>query len=792
MIDKLTKNLTLFYQMSLVAVMIAALSVIFYFWKLGFIDGSRSRDLHKAGFTLERLSEGKGLNEVKGYILKENPKKSLEKIELLENEMESLNKLVEDNKFQESFDELQRLKTGVANLISFPKTSKVLSVFNDKMENFAEYVQRNNWRTLTRMSSRVLSESRDPLSGMKLRKTVKSIEKDFNSMIKITEKSVLSRADKSEINSRISNLKVETEMLNKYLDERDLSISLLGNFQKRFTSWIETISPDLSLQKLQVERMGRYYVMGVLGILGLAGGLFFIGFIFNRWQISRSQNNLEESIKSLISSGIIDGEEFQAEKFSEDFQDYAKRTSNYINKRMSFGSIFQETLPFSSVMLDKNLKVEWTNKQFCMDWEITEDEATQDYMSWDYLSKLTNLGHDDPVIEALKNDVAGIYQIQVRPTEEAETKPYEMFVAPVKREGQKKIMLFFYPLLSMRETIKDQAVSIVNPIDKTLRLFIEDEYATADKKQLRKEYEVGGIEKMLDMFESFHQKREREIKELNDQIEMLNHFIAQTQNSAESAFDINAEAYETAKEQVQHLRSFKDGVISLSDTAKTLESYLGDLSKEFGETLEDLNIFQKDFTSLKNSVEDMSVSLPNLDSLKEEIKAQRSKASEAKSRLGQGLASMIHIKKGISHPEIVKKFQSAYERIYSQFEELDKVQTDLDKKLAQLEINLSKTQMLTTSAQQGVLGLHSYQNFSVIKAKKDKRVQLNSRAGHLQGRAASSEEMIIATLQAFYKGHKENLKRHSDVAKALDLPEGNFANFMESEKQSSSVSETTM
>ncbi len=45
MIEKLNKNLTQFYQISLVAIMLAALGAVFYFWKLGFIDGSRSKDL---------------------------------------------------------------------------------------------------------------------------------------------------------------------------------------------------------------------------------------------------------------------------------------------------------------------------------------------------------------------------------------------------------------------------------------------------------------------------------------------------------------------------------------------------------------------------------------------------------------------------------------------------------------------------------------------------------------------------------------------------------------------------
>ncbi|MEX0799416.1 MAG: hypothetical protein WD025_08220 [Bacteriovoracaceae bacterium] len=776
MIEKLTKNITQFYQISFIAIMLAALGLIFYFWKLGFIDGSRSKELHKAGYTLENLQKGAPALALKKSILKENPKKVVEEIEILEKEMQTLHRLVEDESYLKVFEELQKTKTSAADMLSFQKSSKVVSVFNDKMENFSEFAQKNNWRTLTRMSQRVLSVSQQKMSADTLPKAVETIEKDFASMVKVTENSVLSRAEKSEIISRITSLKTETGMLKKFLMERESALELANSAQVLLSKWLNQIAPELSYQKLKMERMGRYYVMGMLGILGLASSLFFLGFFFKKWSSKKSRLWLEENLKELMADGIIGRGELKEELFSEDFQEFAQRTSEYVNKRMSFGAIFQDALPFSSLMLDKNLKVEWANKQFCSDWEMSEDEAGKDYMSWDYLSKLTNLGHDDPVLEALKNDVAGIYQIQIRPNEDAETRPYEMFVSPVKYNHQKKIMLFFYPLLSMRETIKDQAVSIVNPIDKTLRLMLEDRFERLDKQearedseQLRKEYEIGGITNILDMFEKLATKASDEKRRLLNQIEMLYASFEKAQASSDQVYDLNAQAFSSSKEQIKDLKAFKEGVIALTEAAKSFEGFHRERNKTFKEVLNSLEKAQNDFGTLKNSMEDMAVSLPDLDALKEAIKSNRAAASESKAKLAQGLANFIHIKKGISHPEVVKKFQTGYEKVYGHFQEMDERYIGLDRRLVQLEVALSKTQMIINSAQNSTNQLKTSQDLAAVKTQMERNSQVEERGSELEGKASESEELIVGSLQALYKGYKENLKRQALIAKNLEI-----------------------
>ena len=140
----------------------------------------------------------------------------------------------------------------------------------------------------------------------------------------------------------------------------------------------------------------------------------------------------------------------------------------YFEKRMSFGSIFQEALPLSAILLDKNLKVIWANNQFCDDWCISEEEIKKDYMSWDFLNKLTNIGNDDPVLEALKYNVAGIYQVKIKANDEAEVRPFEMFVSPTSYQGETRVMLFFYDLTNLEQTIQEQAKGILNPVKSSL------------------------------------------------------------------------------------------------------------------------------------------------------------------------------------------------------------------------------------------------------------------------------------------------------------------------------------
>lgn len=767
MIEKLSRNLNQFYHVSLVLIMVATLGTIFYFWNLGFVDGSRNKELHKVNYVLEQIQSKLPLKEIKATVYNENAKTAISKVETLESDLEKINGLVEDEKYPEVKKEIQDVKTSIANLISFPKTVKVFSVFNDKLEKFNTYVDGKGWRTLTRTSSRILNITTGHINRKELAKLISTINKDFAYMAQVTDNSVLPSADKSEILSRISNLEVETTMLAKYLEEKKFFIDTINNFETNMNEWIAKVSPELSFQKIQVEQMGRYYLMGLFGILGLVSTIFFTSFFFQKWHRNKAQAELEDFLEKFISEGMVDTKPQDLKTFSKRFQNFSEQTAGYIDKRMSYGSIFQEALPLSSIMLDKNLKVTWANQQFCDDWELSEDEINKDYLSWDYLSKLTNIGDNDPVLEALKHNIAGIYQVQIKVNEKSEVRPYEMFVSPVKYNKQTKIMLFFYPLMSLQETIRDQAISIVNPIKRSLSLIARGEYTDENKEALYKEFEIAGITPVMGEFNDLVSQFSEEKNQLYDQIEILYSKLDSFADLTDDIEKANFKAAESNRGQVKDIKAFKTDIIDLSYLGKEAEALSLHELKTIDKTVRAFNSNFTKVTELKSIVEEMSISMPKFTVFKEDIKAQKNLLNDTKLRLAHSIAQLIHVKKKITDPATVERFANSFDRVNSEFQKLDSISFDLEKKLTNLEVMLSKGQMIVNDINLKMDNFDTKSEAKILTESMSELKEFNQRAQTIEGKISGIEDGIVEKLRSLYTHTKTNLEESRDIAELM-------------------------
>lgn len=769
MFKSLNNSITKYYQFSFILIMVSTLGAVFYFWKLGFIDGSRGKALNKASFTYESLNEDNFSEEITKIINTQNYKNSLDYIERFAKKASYIDSILTHETYDEFNKNLNSLKSQTIKLISSPKTAKVLTVLNSKLDKFNDFVNTNNWRTLTRMSSRVMGQTRGRVSPKELSSLVNNVNNDLEQMVKITENSVLADRDKAEVKSRISNLMVETSMLKKFVSQKELFASALTNLVKSQKKWFEGIGPELSMQKLQVERMGRYYLMGMLGVVGLTFSLFLIGILFGKRQDKKSQDQMENIFEELINENILNQVMLhpENENFTQNFKQFISQISDYVNKRMSFGTIFQEALPFSSIMLDKNLKVNWANKQFSEDWKISQEEATKDYMSWDYLNKLTNIGYDDPVMEALKHNVAGIYQIQIKPDQDSEVRPYEMFVSPVRYNNEKKIMLFFYPLTSIHETIKDQAKSIMNPIQKTVFHLRDRSFDNLDLNQLRSEYAIGGIESMLDYFIEMDEALKTDKKDLTQKIGELYKEIEELESIQDELLAMNAHAFRNSKGQIDYLKDFKEGVISLSSEAKNTNKDGKDIYTLLAETFNKLDQKSKELNTLTKSYEDLQNSLPNVEKVKGDLKDSKTSALEAKSKLAHNLSDLVHFKKKISNPDAIRKFQEIYNKIANDFNALDGKLMDLSKRIVQLEVSLSKTHMLFNNSAQTLDSIDSSYNQRAMTEQemniKSYETKIDKSSFHIK----ESEEKIINSLQSIYKGFKTGIKYQSDMGRLI-------------------------
>lgn len=767
MIDKLTQKLNQFYNFAFVFLMVVTLGTIFYFWKLGFVDGSRNKELHKANYILEQYEVKKPLEEVKSIVLAENSKMAIKKLDGLQADLQKVSNLVEDKSFSTVKKEIQQIKTAIANLISFPKVDKIVGVFNDKMSKFNTYVKYNKWRNLTRTSQRILEVSKGHINKKKLLNFINVIEKDLVYMEKVTEKSFLTRPQKSEVISRINNLKVETKMLAKYNEEREFFVGIMAGLNKAVTNWMTKISPELSYQKIQVEQMGRYYIMGLLGILALMSGIFFGGMAFTKWHRKKSQADLEKFVEDFVSDGLIGGKVQDLKTFSQRFQNFSDHTTEYIDKRMSYGAIFQEALPLSSIMLDKNLKVIWANKQFCDDWLVSEEEVNKDYLSWDYLSKLTNIGDNDPILEALKHKVAGIYQIQIKPNNDSEVRPYEMFVSPVKYNQDTRIMLFFYPLMNMQETISSQARSIVTPIERILDTINQGHFSEDEKEVFAKEFELADISPLLEKFTNVVYNQTSIKSDLMDQIELLYSKLDQTFEVTDDIERTNFELAENNTSQVQNLKAFKKAVIELSSFAKDFEQTT---KEEFATLQNTVNAFSSNANKvheLKEIVGQLTTTFPKFGSIREDIKAQKMQMGEAKMRFSHSLAQMVHLKKQIGEGETLSRFNNSYERVNSEFKKLDSISADLEKRLTHLEVMLSKTQMLMNDITTRMPAFETNEEMRALELASKQVNQYAAQINGLEGHIDKTEDEIISNLKSLYINTKINIEKSRELASHL-------------------------
>jgi hypothetical protein len=772
MIEKLNQRLHQFYQFSLVFIMVATIGTILYFWKLGFIDGSRSKELHKANYTFEQIEKQNTISEIRTLILNEDIKAALSKVNELENNLEQINTITQDPKFDELKNEVQQMKSAAANLLSFPKLDKILNILNEKVIKFHEYVKYNNWKTLTRASSRVLEQTKGHINRNQLKQLVTSINKEIEQMKVLTENSILSRPEKAEIISRVTNFQVELDMMSRYVEERTFSNNIIKSVEVSLNKWFEKISPEISYQKLQTEQVGRYYIIGLFALLTLTFACFSGAIIFSRFHRKKSQNEIEKFIENYVTEGLIAGKVLDLKKFSESFQNFTGHICEYIEKRMSFGQVFQEALPLSSVLLDKNLKVTWANKQFCDDWSISEVEINKDYLSWDYLSKLTNLGDDDPVLEALKHNVAGIYQVQIKPTEESELRPYEMFVSPVRIDNETRVMLFFYPLMSLQETISSQSRSIINPIEKTLDIINHGQFNLDEVKNLEKDFVMANIAPILDKFQYLVEKHDAQKANLLDHIEMLYTKLEVATTMANAIDEANQNINRSNSSQIANLKLFKQHVIELSSKLKNCESIASSEQSSLKVSLSTMKAGQLKANKLRDMLEQVLIAIPKFGAIREDIKEQKSQMIEAKMRVSHSLAQMVHLKKLITNEDVLNRFNNSFDRVWGEFKKLEGHSSDFDKRLTNLEVILSKTQMLVNDISLELPNLQLQAEFEAMQELESAQQKFFNDLTPIQQSLDANEEAIIESLKSLYMNLKESVESNRNITSFLAQKEG--------------------
>ncbi len=612
-----------------------------YFWDNGPFNSENVRASYEASMKYDDLGQRNPLKTVERLVSTDRAREAINKLISVEKDIAEMDNYGHVASVDDLNISIKQSKRYLNQLISYPKMENVISVLATKVSNFEDYVSENRWRTLTRISRRVqariapsISKAPGFYSLKKLRYLSRQISSEIETMEKVTMGSVLADADKQSIVTKLRTFDTEVKMLERYVKSLKGFKSSFKTLKSHYSTWLEAIAPEITLAKINMEKNTRHMALGLVGIvgflfLGLMGGLGI-----NRRYKRKSNEALESNILKVIQEGLIPIENKLSFEGSSDFKREFDRYREYFHKRISFGSVFQEAVPFSSVLLDSNLNVSWANELFYQHWNLEGTHHNGGSVSWDYLQQYTNLGDDDPVLMALKQGIAGIYQIQIRNAKnKSEVLPYEMYVSPVEYSGLKRIMIFFYPLRSLEETMIEQSKAIVSPVSKTIEALQNSNFKKELREKLKKDYEIAGIGEVYDKFVAYGdsiekmkmdfvaeiQNLELSIQEQNDVIEDIEEFS----NRKTNLNDTIKTDFENSKNAIIHTIDLRGELSMLFDRLHILtnnmlkqEHILLDGTKNSNRVIDEnfkafdaVNRTKEDFKELKHSMDELRVRL---------------------------------------------------------------------------------------------------------------------------------------------------------------------------------------
>ena len=717
MFKKLGRTLHLFYSVSLLIILVSLSFVLYSYWNVGLFDGSKISGIYEVSYKIKEIEEKKVFSQIKKLSNSADTRLAMKQLEFLKSDLKLVNKNVSFVDGRELETDLSNLENKLNNINSMPRAQEVVSIFSSKLDKFSSFVQYNKWRTLTRISKRM--KTRIPSVG---RMTVKSLKKSFRSiaqdiaiMRNVTNGSVLSTSDKNIIGAKLDSLKTEVSLVEKFVDAYKPYGNELASFSNKYSAKLSELGPAMALAKLKTAGSTKQLSFGIFAIICFAVFGFFALQVLYRKNSKAQQSFVEENLVAIMKKGVLNERSEIPKGLSENTQEEISRTHEFLKKRMKFGRVFEATLPFSAVLMDANLKVIWGNDNFYRDWDLMAHSDNPSDISWDYLKQMTNLGDTDPILDANKNGIAGIYQIQLNLDESKNPLPYEMYVNPVEMNAERSTMAYFYPLSAMEQTISDQVKTVISPVNRFINAVTTNAFSGETRETLGNEFTNAGIEDVFNGLTAYYENSCTQRQGLLNEISSLEESQAGLVKVLEEINTIQTEKKINLDKGLLHLNKTKKGVIRYVDANAENE-------KMYSSIFGGLKSIIKNYTGLLKKAEEFHTSLrENLDVI-ESITSMRSafqevmeEAKACRIRLAQSVDQTLHFSKTRSAD--VDRLSVCFGKVSSSASDLETLMHTLEKDITSFDLNLTKAHILVEGNHRDKNGESSMENlFEDFKA----------------------------------------------------------------------------
>lgn len=564
-----------------------------------------------------------------------------------------------------------------------------LKVMTTKINALADVARSNNFRRISaiadKMQSRLSSLNSKNVAGSV---QVNYLRSDLKSLASLVNNSALSEGEKKGLLGRFESIDHDLDLLASLASSSRNMKAEITAATLAMTSWVgELEKKAASLAFVPVQKQ-KHLIIFLFAIVGFFMVTWMGVLYLFRWQQMKISDQVEGEVKTVIEKGILADQRFVMDHYSDKTREDIIHLCDELKVKLNLGSMLHEGLPFGGCMFDNSFKVTWFNQLFLDQFYLSPEEVRSDAFHWDYLRECLNLS-EDPVYEALVNKVAGIYPVKIKQDELAPAQPFEMYITPITLNREDRVMVFFYPLISVKDAIHEQ----VNLSREVVRRFVdlwntealdEDELAL-----LEKDFSANNLEDTFMELRDLHHRISMEKHEYIRTIQMIESENGNFRNALEEIAKVETAKKEIIRKEMGIANEIRSSLVSVLDKTESLTMINKGVLQQNDELRNEAMRIQEKGNEGAKKVREVMDNVAQIDGLRADYKKIKFELMENKARLismNNSLLSQL--------PPLDENQQKLAIRYKDELARLDVNVSLLEKKLGTLDILVAKMTMM--------------------------------------------------------------------------------------------------
>lgn len=671
-----------------VAILIGVGSTLFAF-RLNHLQSTEEERGLKVNSLIGALKQDESFEKIAKHLSRAESDKAHDRLRELTQKIAETEEMLEIKASKDLGLSVRTFNKLISNNSGMSNPTDALKVLTQKVNTLHEVAVSQKFRNIViiteRMKERLASLTNKNVGGSV---QVSYLKTDLNRLRQLVSGSTLTDGEKASLNNRFDSMNDEMELLNSLNSQSRSLKDHINQGSIALRQWlIDVEKKAANLQGMRVQKQNQL----VLFLAGLVAFLVVswmgLAYLF-RWQRNKIGTQVEGEVKSVIEKGILGDQRFMMDHYSEVTRDDIVRLLDELKIKLNLGTLLHEGLPFAGCMIDYNFKLSWYNNLFLDQLYLSEEEVRSDAFNWDYVRDYLNLD-EDPIYQAMVNKIAGIYPVKVKQDELTPAQPYEMYVTPISANRESRVMVFFYPLVSVKEAIQEQVEMSKSTLGRFITYWNENRLDEDELRLMEKDFINQDLKELYtDLIQVFDrvngEKSEcvHTINELEKEVQELNMNLQDYKLAEEEKKSIIREEIKSANELRNSFILSLEKSDSLLHINKTILQQSDDFKNEA------YRLHQVTLEAMKKGKESMDI-LGQLDSVKTDYKKLKFELMEVKAKLISLNNSLL-----AQLPPLDENQQKLAIRYKDELARLDFNVSTLDKKLSQLDVLLAKLTMI--------------------------------------------------------------------------------------------------